>query len=198
MPQFSLCYPAVGLSWVFSLFYRLPGQLFIPGISGSHKYRLALLFWGRSSSHVCTRSTARRICSAHLHMDVWACVPGLPADGCSLPWCTWRRPCLGKSSSSAQLGASGVCKGHECCQGSLRIKRLHPLVRCHSPQSVTGAQLASPGRGAKEELHWCKREMARSGLTRRNCGCISLWKWNKQQQTSLPPPQSKSCLLRGN
>lgn len=142
---------------------------------------------------------SRRTCSAHLPMDVWACVPGLSADGCSLPWCTWRRLCLGKSSSSAHLGASGVCKGYKCSQESLWVKRLYPLARCHSPQSVKGAQLASRGRGAKMEQDWCRREMACSGLTKRNWGCtslwisISLWKWNKQQQKT----PTKSCFHRG-
>lgn len=33
------------------------------------------------------------------------------------------------------------------------VKKLHPLARCHSPQSVKGAQLAPPGRRAKKEQH---------------------------------------------
>lgn len=92
-------------------------SFFIPGVSGSHEYRIPLLFWGHSDSYLSTQCTARRTCSAQLCMDMWACVPGLSADRFSLPCCTWRRPCLGKSSSSAQLGASGVCKELKCSQG---------------------------------------------------------------------------------
>lgn len=113
MPQFSLCYPAVGLSWVSSLFHHLLGQLFIPGILG--EYRLSLLFWGRSSWHLCTRCTARRactwmcepVCLVCLQMDVlfpdtcgedhaWARAPAVPSwelQGCARGTNAARGPC---------------------------------------------------------------------------------------------------------
>lgn len=60
----------------------------------------------------------------------------------------------GEDHTWARAPAVPSWEPQRCARGIiLWVKRLYPLARCPSPQSVKGTQLASPGRGAKKEPH---------------------------------------------